>query len=32
MHKQEEANRMLPGYAWISDIKKIDYMIWPFRE
>ena len=25
-------NRMLPGYAWISDIKKIDYMIWSFRD
>jgi len=25
-------NRMLPGYVWISDIKKIDYMIWSFRD
>lgn len=25
-------NRMLPGYAWISDIKKIDYLIWTSRD
>ena len=26
-----EFNRVLPDYAWISDVKKIDYLLWSKR-
>lgn len=28
----DEFNRRLPSYSWISDVKKIDYLLWSRRE
>ena len=27
-----EFNRILPGYVWISDVKKIDFFLWSIRD
>ena len=26
-----EFNRILPGYTWMSDVKKIDFFLWSIR-
>jgi hypothetical protein len=27
----EEFDRILPGYAWMSDVKKVDFYLWSIR-
>ena len=27
-----EFDRILPGYVWMSDVKKIDFYLWSIRD